>query len=180
MIVTHRTWSIFSLSLLIVAWEAMPAAAQQAETESARVLEPGLLEGGAGFEFQTSSEGSESAVPLIVEGGIAKRLELVVEQVAFVGLKPKVGANESGPGDLEATLVGLALKEQANIPAIAFAAEVKAPTANNVAIAKDNLIGASAVILRNTVVGGLYGARGTTVHEKHSAYDYYKVPESER
>lgn len=130
----RRLAMFLTLVLAIVAGTTAPAAAQQAETESARVLAPGVVKGGAGFEYQTSSEGSESALPFIVEGGIANRLELVVEQVAYVGLHPKVGASETGPGDLEVTLVGLAVKEQERIPAIAFAAEVKAPVARNSAI----------------------------------------------
>lgn len=123
-----------ALSLLMLAAGAGRAIAQQAETESARVLAVGHVEGGAGVEFQASSEGTESALPLFVEGGIARRLELVIEQVAYVGLRPKTGTKASGPGDLEVTLVGLALAERPRFPAIAFAAEVKAPVAQSAAI----------------------------------------------
>lgn len=128
------TVRILVMAASFLALLVAPAAAQQAETESARILAPGMIKGGAGVEYQTSSEGSETALPLIVEGGIAPRFELVVEQVAFVGLKPKIGSNESGAGDLEVTLVGLVASERERLPAIAFAAEVKAPTARNTAI----------------------------------------------
>ena len=128
------TIRIVVIAACVLATMAAPAAAQQAETESARVLAPGMVKGGAGVEYQRSSEGTETALPLIIEGGIAPRFELVIEQVAFVGLDPKVGSTERGAGDLEATLVGLALPERPRVPAIAFAAEVKVPTARNAAI----------------------------------------------
>lgn len=57
---------------------------------------------------------------------------------------------------------------------------VNATVANNVTIAADNLIGANAIVLRDTTVGGLYGSRGTSAHERKTAYDYYEVPENER
>jgi len=107
------------------------ARAQEAETETARVLPVGAVEAGAGVEVQLSSEGSESAIPTIVEGGIVKRIELVVEQVAFTAIRPKVGTKATGIGDLEVTLVGLALDERPKVPALALAAEVKIPTARN-------------------------------------------------
>jgi hypothetical protein len=60
---------------------ARPARAQELETETARLLKAGAVKGGAGFEYQTSSDGSESAVPAFIEGGLLDRLELVIEPV---------------------------------------------------------------------------------------------------
>jgi hypothetical protein len=113
---------------------AHPATAQEIETETARTLRQGVVKAGAGFEYQVSSDGTEAALPVIIEGGLTDRLELVVEPVAFTRIHPKVGANATGIGDLEITLVGLALRERELLPALAFGAEVKLPTAGNAAI----------------------------------------------
>jgi hypothetical protein len=120
-----------SFVIVVLLVQSSRAYAQEAETETARLMPVGVVTGGVGFEFQVSSEGTESAVPTIVEGSIAPRLELIVEQIAFTSIRPKMGANANGFGDLEVTLLGLGLHEQQKIPAIAFAAEVKVPTARN-------------------------------------------------
>lgn len=104
------------------------------ETETARLLPVGVVAAGAGVEVQVSDEGTESAIPTLVEGGIVDRFELVVEQVALTAIRPKTGMRATGIGDLEVTLVGLALHERDYVPAIAFAAEVKVPTARNALI----------------------------------------------
>ncbi len=122
---------VLVLAALSIIGAGSEARAQSAETETARVLPVGVVEAGAGYELQVSAEGTETAVPTIVEGGIAPRFELVVEQVALTAIRPKMGTNATGVGDLEATVVGLALEERPNVPAIAFAAEVKIPTARN-------------------------------------------------
>ena len=75
---------------------------------TARMLPVGVVEAGAGLEYQVSGEGTESAIPKIVEGGIAPRLELVVEQVMFTAIRPNVGTHATGIGDLEVTFLGLA------------------------------------------------------------------------
>jgi len=126
-----RLTSIAALALAVLALDVSRAQAQEAETETARVLPVGVAAAGVGIEFQTSGEGTETALPTIVEGGIANRLELIVEQIALTAIRPKAGAKATGIGDLEVTLLGLALSEQPNVPAVAFAAEVKAPTARN-------------------------------------------------
>lgn len=113
---------------------ARPAAAQEVETETARTLRQGMVKGGGGVEYQVSSDGTELALPLIVEGGLTDRLELVVEPVAFTRIHPSAGASATGLGDLEITLVGLAFHERAWLPAVALAAEIKLPTAGNTAI----------------------------------------------
>ena len=122
------------VSIVIVgtlALAARAAAAQELETETARVGEPGLVAGGIGFEYQTSSEGSESALPIFIEAVPVERLELVVEPVPYADVKPKTGASASGPGDLEVTLIGLVLHEAGWMPALALAGEVKIPVASN-------------------------------------------------
>jgi hypothetical protein len=126
---------ILALTFCVVGFGvARPAFAQEVETETARTPRQGVVKAGGGFEYQVSSDGTEAALPLIIEGGLTDRLELVVEPVAFTRIHPKVGANAAGIGDLEITLVGLALHERELLPAVAFGAEVKLPTAGNAAI----------------------------------------------
>jgi hypothetical protein len=108
--------------------------AQELETETARIVPSGGVKGGAAFEYQTSSEGTELAVPLFVELGFLDRFEFVAEPVAYAAVNPKHSMSASGIGDLELTLVGLALPEAGLLPAIALAAEVKIPTARNALI----------------------------------------------
>jgi len=109
--------------------------AQIFETETARPLRAGQLEVGAGYEFQHSSEGNETAIPFALELGITNRFGLLVEPVAYTAIRPKVGQSASGPGDLEITASYLLRNESGRAPAFALAFEEKLPTARN------NLIG---------------------------------------
>jgi hypothetical protein len=111
-----------------------PAAAQILETETARPLGRGMFEVSGNFEYQGSSEGHESALPFAVEYGLTDRLEFLVEPVAWTAIRPKVGARATGVGDVEATLTYLARAETHGVPALAFAGEVKFPTARNTLI----------------------------------------------
>src|ERR1700674_1974542 len=111
------------------------ASAQILETETARPLRAGQLEVGAGYEFQHSREGDETAVPFAFELGITNRLGLLVEPVAYTAIRPKAGSSATGVGDLEITVSYLLRDESGKVPAIAFALEEKIPTAKN------NLIG---------------------------------------
>ncbi|MGH7513501.1 MAG: hypothetical protein ACREOQ_11320, partial [Gemmatimonadales bacterium] len=77
--------------------------AQMLETETARPLGHGVLEVSGNFEYQTSSEGHEAAVPFAAEYGLTDRLELLVEPVAWTAIRPNAGARATGVGDLEAT-----------------------------------------------------------------------------
>ena len=122
--------------IVVAAVTAAPAAAaaQALETETARPPGNGVVVAGIGVEIQTSSEGTETSVPTIVEGGLGDRLELVIEQVTFTAIRPTMGTSATGLGDLEATLLGLAVHEGPRWPAVAFAAEVKVPTARNLLI----------------------------------------------
>jgi hypothetical protein len=87
------------------------------------------------YEFQTSPEGTEHAIPFAAEYGVTDRLALLVEPVFFTSIRPKVGCTATGLGDLEATLQYLFRDETRGLPPLALAAEVKVPTA------RDTLIG---------------------------------------
>jgi len=54
---------------------------------------------------------------------------------------------------------------------------VNATISNNVTIAKDNLIGAGATILRNTKPGLIYGVKPTEANKSVTANVYFNVPE---
>ena len=108
-----------------------PCAAQVLETETARLRLPGAVQGGLNYEFQTSAEGHESAVPFLFEYGITDRLELAVEPVAATRIRPRVGPKAAGFGDTEMTLTYLAMRESRSFPALAFAGEIKFATARN-------------------------------------------------
>ena len=110
-------------------------AAQMLETETARLLPARSWKGGTAFEFQTSGEGTEAAIPLAIEYGLANRLELLVEPVPYTAIRPNTGPHATGVGDVEATLTALVGHETHSTPAFAVAAEIKFPTAH------DSLIG---------------------------------------
>jgi len=109
--------------------------AQVLETEESKPLLPGQVEVGTGLEFQTSKEGTETAMPLSLEFGLAKRLTFLVEPVSFTSIRPKAGRGVTGLGDLELTLFYQLCKEKKIMPSISISAEVKLP------VAKDTLIG---------------------------------------
>jgi hypothetical protein len=108
--------------------------AQMLETETARLRPAGSVTAGGNFEWQTSAEGQERAVPFVVEWGLTDRLELLVEPVAGTAILPKVGRPARGAGDLEVTGSYLARRETPGFPALAVAGEVKFPTAKDVLI----------------------------------------------
>ncbi|MDQ6871099.1 MAG: YjbH domain-containing protein [Gemmatimonadota bacterium] len=123
------------LALVCVVLTPITMGAQILETETARPLRPGQVEAGAGYEFQHSSEGNETAIPFAFELGITNRLGLLVEPVAYTAIRPKAGQSATGPGDLEITASYLLRNESGGVPAFALALEEKVPTARN------NLIG---------------------------------------
>ena len=124
---------VLALSLLI--WAPRIGATQTLETETARLLPAHWWKLGNAFEFQRSGEGTEAAMPFAIEYGITDDLELLVEPVPYAAIRPKVGRHAMGVGDIEATLTGRVRQETRHGPALAFAAEVKLPTA------RDTLIG---------------------------------------
>jgi hypothetical protein len=133
---TRFRWGTIALAMISVyIVSASVCGAQALETESARLQHAGAYELGTAFEFQTSSEGREMAVPLAVERGVTDRLSILVEPVAYTAIRPKRGTRATGFGDLEVTAFYLLGNEASRFPALAVAAEVKLPTT------KDRLIG---------------------------------------
>ena len=107
------------------------AQAQALETESARFPHAGTYELSTAFEFQTSGEGIERAVPLGLEYAPTGRLAFLVEPVAYTAIRPRRGSSATGSGDLEMTAFYLLAGERTTRPALALAAEVKLPTTKN-------------------------------------------------
>ena len=108
---------------------------QVLETEDSNPLARGQFEVGTAVEFQSSKEGTETALPIGIEYGITKRFTLLVEPVAYTNIHNKIGRSATGIGDLEITLFYQLKQENKIWPAISVSAEVKLPVAN------DNLIG---------------------------------------
>jgi hypothetical protein len=104
------------------------------ETETARVLEPGHFEISTAFEFQTAPDGREYALPMAIEVGVYRHLEVLIEPVAITSIQPKGGEAATGIGDLETTVTYQIIEEKKYVPAVAFAFEVKFPTAGNTQI----------------------------------------------
>ena len=125
-----KTTGPLIVALLLTAWTTA-FAGPPLETETARLPKQGTLEAGAAIEFQTSSEGTETSVPLELEYGLTDWLSVLVEPVFLTAIRPKSGENATGVGDLEMTLQGLVVQESEFMPALALAAEVKIPTATN-------------------------------------------------
>lgn len=121
------------LTSLVLAWPTS-GRAQVLETETARFLHRGAVEFGTGFELQTSTEGTERAVPLAAEIGLSNRLALLLEPVVYTSIRPKNGPRATGRGDAEVTALGLLRSEGDRAPAMALALEVKVPTTKNTLI----------------------------------------------
>ncbi|HEX8848238.1 MAG TPA: hypothetical protein VF761_01770 [Gemmatimonadaceae bacterium] len=126
---------VAAAALALLALVALPLRAQTLETETARLLPRGRVELGAAMEVQRGGGAPETAIPLVVGVGLADRWELTVEPVPYT----TIGAGEGSPratgvGDLEVTVTRRVTDETRGRPAIALAAEVKAPTARNALI----------------------------------------------
>jgi hypothetical protein len=115
----------------LFAFAGVARASQPLETETARLPAQGHGAVEGTFEYQTSTDGTETAVPLDIEYGVLDRLELAVEPVLYTSINPDKGKSASGFGDVETTLTWLVLPEQGWQPAFAIAGEVKFPTANS-------------------------------------------------
>ncbi len=124
--------AMFAMILCMLAPSAWGG--QPLETESARLVKRGTFVFEGGFEHQTSIAGTEAAIPFAFEYGIADRLELTVEPVLYTAVRDRGIRSQTGPGDLEVTLTTLLSPERAGRPAVAFAGEVKLPTARNTRI----------------------------------------------
>jgi len=128
----ERQKILCGIALLLVVFTVPHGRADLAmETETARLLEPGQFQIGTAFEFQTSRDGREYAMPMALEVGVFQRVELLIEPVAVTSIRPKGGESATDIGDLEVTVTGLVIKEQKFIPAVALAGEVKFPTSGN-------------------------------------------------
>ncbi len=125
------------VQLLAITLSALQGAVAQQplETETARLPARGVWLSSLTYEFQTSPQGTEHALPPALEYGVTNRMTLLVEPVVFTSIRPKSGRSATGLGDLEATLQLLVHEETTHLPAFAIAAEVKLPTA------RDTLIG---------------------------------------
>ena len=153
---------ITAISLGALLCASASFAGQPLETESARLLDKGRFTCESAFEYQTSSEGRETALPMLVEYGITHRLQLALEPVFGTDIHPKIGRRASGIGDLEATLAYLIGSETRKRPAIALAAEVKLPTA------KDRLIGTG----KTDIAGYLIASRRFAKLDLHANIGY--------
>ena len=128
----HRSWRYQCAALVISSLAGADARADLAmETETARILEPGHFEISSAFEFQTDPGGKEFALPMAIEIGVYRHLEVLIEPVALTSIQPKGGEAATGIGDLETTVTYLVIEEKKYVPALALAAEVKFPTAGN-------------------------------------------------
>src|SRR5258706_15915420 len=111
------------LGCLLVSHELR--AAQPMETETARLMKGGRVRLENTFEYQTSAEGTEMAIPMAVEWAIVDTLELSVEPVWYTAIRPKVGRSVTGIDDSEGTLSLRLFEEQPWIIALAAAVDVK-------------------------------------------------------
>lgn len=109
-------------------------AQQPLETETARPPAARSIQVQTTFEYQTSSQGTELAVPFGLEYGITDRLSVLAEPVFYTSIRPEQALRATGVGDLEITLSYLVAHERRRLPAFAIAGEVKAPTARNILI----------------------------------------------
>lgn len=127
-------WSGLMLGGLVAALP-LASSAQVLETETARFMNRGSFEIGLAYEFQTSADGREYAAPIAFEYALTNRVSVLVEPVPYTSIRPRTGRRATGAGDLEITISFLAVAERSRMPALAFAGEVKVPTA------RDTLIG---------------------------------------
>lgn len=126
---------MFGIAAVALFLSAGFLAAQTLETETAHLLPDRAWTTGAAFEVQSSRDGRERALPLLIEYGLTDRIELVLEPIPYSAILPKTGRTATGRGDTEVTANFLVRRESSSWPAFAIAGEVKFPTA------KDALIG---------------------------------------
>lgn len=117
--------------ILFFAFISISKAQAPLETEPARPLKKGVVEIQSAFEYQTSKEGKEIAVPFAFEYGITDRLTILVEPIFYTGIHPKAGTRATSLGDTEITLSYLFAKETKRRPALSIAGEIKLPTTKN-------------------------------------------------
>ena len=108
--------------------------AQMLETETSRLQPARTWELGAAYEYQTSGDASEQAVPLFIEYGLTDAIELTLEPVVYTAIFPGGSASAIGRGDTEFTATFLFAREGRVRPALSLAAEVNFPIATNTLI----------------------------------------------
>ncbi len=121
---------IIIFSTILIAFQQTQLFGQVLETEESRPLMPRQFVMGTGLEFQTSREGTETALPLALEYGLSKKFTLLVEPVVFTSIAPKIGPHANGIGDLEMTLFYQIVSEKKVLPSISVSGEIKIPTAS--------------------------------------------------
>jgi hypothetical protein len=126
----NRNPLMFAAIAAVASLQALPTIAKQPlETETARLPAKGHGDIQFEFEYATSSESNDIAMPIVFEYGISDRLKFVVEPDVYASIKPKGGGSSaSGFGDTEAKLVYLVSEETDSTPAFAIAGEIKIPT----------------------------------------------------
>lgn len=128
---SHRILGCTPAIVLSLVLMPVTARAQMIETETARLPAKRTGSVGSAGEFQTSVDGTESALPVVFEYGLMTNLELLVEPVAYTTIRPDTGPAATGLGDVESTLTWRFGQEHGHAPAMATAFEVKVPTATN-------------------------------------------------
>lgn len=123
--------AIAAVVLLVITSTGRARADLAFETETARPIAQGRSQVSAAAEYLFGKDGTEVAFPLAIEYGLIKDLEILLEPVPFTSVHASGEKSVSGVGDTEFTLNYLAIHEQAAVPALSLAVEVKAPTATN-------------------------------------------------
>jgi len=94
---------------------------------------------GSGFEFETDSEQSEYAFPILIEYNFTERLKLTLEpNIVHIESKTEDVKTVSGFGDLETSLEYEFLPERRYRPALTGLGLIKWPTATNEDIGTKN------------------------------------------
>jgi hypothetical protein len=125
----NRYTAFLATIVALGGFTSTPAFAKQPlETETARLPEQGHGSVQLEFEYATSSEGKDIAVPILLEDGITDRLKFVIEPDIYASIKPKGLKGAHGFGETEVKLIYQLTEESASSPAFAIAGEVKLPT----------------------------------------------------
>ncbi len=122
-----KTITVVTIALVATGYHANADLAF--ETETARPIEAGKAQVSGAAEYLFGKDGKEFALPLALEYGLIKDLEILFEPIPYASVRGKGEKAISGVGDTEFTLNYLAIHEQNWVPAISFATEVKVPTA---------------------------------------------------
>jgi hypothetical protein len=106
-----------------------------------------------GFEREHRLERSESRALLALEYAASERLRLRLEPILYSEVRQPNGTRHAGIGDLEFSATMVARPERRAMPGVAFAAEVKLPSARNEHIGSGRVDYTADVILSKRVAG---------------------------